>query len=307
MNGEIWVQSPSSITTNPKYPGSKFSFTIEVFSNEKLIKNIKTDHITQFSQLNALVITSNTDIKRRLYKFLECQKISFDIFDFKQKSSSELIALLKENEKPFNLLFIMDEPGFSGMDLAKKLRDTKYIDSFHVFLISSAHKAENYIISKRYGVDYYLIEPFEYNDLSAYLYESFVNVKQTREEANKEIKSDIAVLVAEDNIINQKVASTIFGNIGLQIDIAQNGEEVLEKVRNKDYDIIFMDLVMPDRDGIQATVEIRGLGYQMPIIAMTATASSKSKSKALSSGMNDFITKPVKAETIKNILYKWFS
>jgi CheY-like chemotaxis protein len=77
-------------------------------------------------------------------------------------------------------------------------------------------------------------------------------------------------------------------------------------VKEKCYDIVFMDLMMPDRDGIQATVELRGLGYQMPIVAMTATASAKSKSKALVSGMNDYMIKPVRAEAIKNILYKWF-
>jgi len=82
---------------------------------------------------------------------------------------------------------------------------------------------------------------------------------------------------------------------------------VVEKIKNQAYDIVFMDLVMPDRDGIQATVEIRALGYQMPIVAMTATASSKSRAKALSSGMNDYIVKPVKTDSIRGILLKWFA
>ena len=174
-------------------------------------------------------------------------------------------------------------------------------------MISSTHKAENFIQAKRYGVDFYLIEPFEYNDILGYIYEAFGSIIRTPSESVKKLKGDISVLVAEDNIINQKVAMTIFGQLGLTIDIAQNGDEVIQKVREKCYDIVFMDLMMPDRDGIQATVELRGQGYQMPIVAMTATASSKSKSKALSSGMNDYITKPVRVEAIKNILYKWFA
>jgi CheY-like chemotaxis protein len=68
-----------------------------------------------------------------------------------------------------------------------------------------------------------------------------------------------------------------------------------------------MDLVMPEKDGIQATVDIRGAGYRMPIVAMTATASVKSKSKAISSGMNDYIVKPVKIDSIRSILIKWFA
>ena len=64
---------------------------------------------------------------------------------------------------------------------------------------------------------------------------------------------------------------------------------------------------MPNKDGIQATVDIRGMGYQTPIIAMTATASKQSQSEAISSGMNDYIIKPVRIETVRNILSKWFS
>ena len=307
MNGEIRVESPSSISTDPNYPGSKFSFTIEVFSNERLIKNIKTDHITHLDQLNSLIISHNSDIKRRLNRFLESEKIKYEVFNYTQKGINELFTLLKDNNPPFHMLFIADDTNLNGMDLAKKLRDEKYIDSYIVFMISSNHKMENYVQSKRYGIDYYLTEPFEYNDLSVYIYETFSSVRRTSEVSVKKIKADISVLVAEDNIINQKVASTIFGNLGLSIDIAQNGNEVIEMIKKKCYDIVFMDLMMPDRDGIQATIELRGLGYQMPIVAMTATASSKSKSKALVSGMNDYITKPVRVEAVKNILFKWFA
>jgi len=114
-------------------------------------------------------------------------------------------------------------------------------------------------------------------------------------------------LVAEDNEINIKVAQTIFSNLGLRIDVAKDGKEAIEKVKNKVYDIVFMDLVMPETDGMQATVEIRALGYTLPIVAMTATANSKTKSKAISTGMNDYIIKPVKLESIRNILLKWFA
>ncbi len=307
MNGEIWAESPASLSTNPQYPGSKFSFTIEVFSNEKLIKNIKTEHITRLNQVNALVISQNTDIKRRLYRFLESEQIRYNIYSQSQSDIRELVTLMKDDSRPLHILFILDDVGFNGLELAKKLRDEKYIDSYIVFMISSHHKPENFVQAKRYGIDYYLIEPFEYNDLMGYMHEIFPSIIKAPADEGKKIKSDLSVLVAEDNVINQKVASTIFGNLGFSIDLAQNGNEAIQMIREKCYDIVFMDLMMPDRDGIQATVELRGLGYQMPIVAMTATASAKSKSRALASGMNDYITKPVRMETIKGILYKWFA
>jgi signal transduction histidine kinase/CheY-like chemotaxis protein len=306
MNGEIWAESPSSISTNPEYPGSKFSFTIEVFSNERLIKNVKTDHITRLNQINSLIISQNTDIKRRLNRFLESEQIRYNSFAYRPEKSNELAAHLKENSLPYHILFIIDDSVLNGIQLAKRLKDDKFTDSFIIFMISSNHKSDNYILSKRYGIDYYLLEPFEYNDLFVCISETFSNIIRTIDVSDKKLKGDISVLVAEDNIINQKVAQTIFGNLGLSIDIAQNGDEVIQKVREKCYDIVFMDLMMPDRDGIQATVELRGLGYQMPIVAMTATASAKSKSRALTSGMNDYMIKPIRAEAIRNVLYKWF-
>ena len=78
-------------------------------------------------------------------------------------------------------------------------------------------------------------------------------------------------------------------------------------IKKNNYDVVFMDLQMPGTDGIEATVEIRGLGYQMPIVAMTATASAATKESALTSGMNDYIVKPVKAEAIRTVLEKWFA
>ncbi|NJM14562.1 MAG: response regulator [Bacteroidales bacterium] len=89
------------------------------------------------------------------------------------------------------------------------------------------------------------------------------------------------------------------------IDIAVDGQELVEKVAQKHYDIIFTDLMMPRKDGWQAVNELRQLGYKQPIIAMTATASNKMRQKAIKSGMNDYITKPFELVSIKNILLKF--
>ena len=123
----------------------------------------------------------------------------------------------------------------------------------------------------------------------------------------KVVRQDLSILVAEDNIINQKVAETVFKNLGFKIDISPDGADTVEKVKQKKYDIIFMDILMPEKDGIQATVDIRGMGYQMPIVAMTATTSKKGRHKAISSGMNDYIIKPFKIDTINKVLIKWFA
>jgi signal transduction histidine kinase/CheY-like chemotaxis protein len=307
MHGEMWVQSPSSISKNPNYPGSKFSFTIEVYSNEKIIKPLKYDEIKNMSEIKILVISSGTTIKQHLFKLFEHEKMNYEVFDFDQQQMDALLAKLNNPNPQYHVIFILDDPGTNGLQLAKKLYESKLTDLYLFFMISSNHKSENYIQSKRYGIDYYHVEPFEKSHVFDNIYEAFPNVEKSTGEILHIIKSDLAVLVAEDNEINIKVAQTIFSNLGLKIDVAKDGKEAIEKVKSNVYDIVFMDLVMPDTDGMQATVEIRALGYTMPIVAMTATANSKTKSKAISTGMNDYIIKPVKLESIRNLLLKWFA
>jgi signal transduction histidine kinase/CheY-like chemotaxis protein len=306
MHGEIWVQSPSPISKNPNYPGSRFSFTIEVYSNERILKPLKHEKIHSFSQVNTLVISSVAQTRQRLIRILEFEKINYEVFEFSTEKADELELKLKVN-KDFQMLIILEESGLNGILLAKKLKEAKLIDLYLVMLISANHKADNFLQSRRFGIDYYFYEPLEQNDFMKSLYESFPYIEKSETNTVRKIKQDLKILVAEDNEINIKVAQTIFSNLGYRMDIAKNGLEAAEKVKTTAYDIVFMDLVMPEKDGIQATVEIRGMGYQMPIVAMTATASSKSKSKAFSSGMNDYIVKPVKMDSIQSILIKWFA
>ncbi len=307
MHGEIWVQSPSSISRKPNYPGSRFSFTIEVYSNERVIKPLHHENISQFSQVRCLVISQAQDSHQRLNRILEFEKIEHDDFVYQENAYDELKLKLSKSVEPYHILIIMDEPGNNGFQIAKKLKEDKISDSILVMLISAAHKPDNFVQAKRFGVDYYFYEPFEQPDFIKSLQESFPYAEKSTTDIVKKLKSSLSVLVAEDNEINIRVAQTIFSNLGYKIDIAHNGEEAVEKVKSGAYDIVFMDLVMPEKDGIQATVAIRALGFQMPIVAMTATASSKSKSKAISSGMNDYIVKPVKMENIRSVLIKWFA
>ena len=254
-----------------------------------------------------LIVTHTVQNKQRLLRFFEQEGMKTEIFEYSVEKESDLKKKLTDPGNHYHALFIMDEPGMNGLQLTKKLKEDKLTELHLMFLLSSNHRVENYLQSRRNGVDFYILEPFEQEDILSCLHDSFPALEKSTREPVRKIRTDLSVLVAEDNEINIRVAQTIFGHLGYKIDIARNGIEVVEKTKQGKYDIIFMDLIMPERDGIQATVEIRGMGYQMPIVAMTATASSKSKQKAISSGMNDYIVKPVKADTIRNIFLKWFA
>jgi two-component system sensor histidine kinase/response regulator len=120
-------------------------------------------------------------------------------------------------------------------------------------------------------------------------------------------RSGARVLLVEDNAINREVATELLQAIGLQVDLAENGRQALERVPGANYDLILMDMQMPELDGVEATRAIRALpgGASLPIIAMTANAFDDDRQRCFAAGMNDFITKPVDPARLHATLLKW--
>ncbi|MBF0129732.1 MAG: PocR ligand-binding domain-containing protein, partial [Alphaproteobacteria bacterium] len=114
------------------------------------------------------------------------------------------------------------------------------------------------------------------------------------------------VLLVEDNDLNQQVASELLGDAGVVVDIAGNGRIAVERVREGVYDLILMDMQMPDMDGVEATVDIRRLGFaDTPIVAMTANAKQVDRKRCADAGMNDFLSKPIDSDGLYAMLLKW--
>ena len=122
-----------------------------------------------------------------------------------------------------------------------------------------------------------------------------------------ELPGPANILVVEDNLINQEVIKEQLTGLGMKITLANNGQEAVDEVREKTFDIVLMDVQMPVMDGYTATREIRQLGNAVPIIALTAAAMFEDKQKALASGMNDHLSKPFKEAEILAIISKWYN
>ncbi len=130
--------------------------------------------------------------------------------------------------------------------------------------------------------------------------------------SNTTVKRKLKVLLAEDNLINQKVASININKLGHDVEFADNGKIALEKFQGAKYDIILMDLQMPIMDGIEATKRIReiektNIKQPVKIIAMTASALPEDKYICFEAGMNDYISKPFRREDLSRVFNDFFS
>ncbi len=117
--------------------------------------------------------------------------------------------------------------------------------------------------------------------------------------------SNKRILLAEDNVVNQKIALIQLQRLGFEVDIAPNGQEAVDKALRHKYELILMDCQMPTKDGYTATKELRSAGYVQPILAMTANAMQGDREKCIQCGMNDYITKPINSKELQEMLSKW--
>jgi CheY-like chemotaxis protein len=116
----------------------------------------------------------------------------------------------------------------------------------------------------------------------------------------------IRILLAEDSPVGRKLMEAWFRILGCEADFAENGLEAVEKVRQNDYDVVLMDIMMPEMDGLEATRAIRESGRsELPIIALTAAVTKADLQKTQEAGMNDFLPKPVDPEQLQAKLLKW--
>lgn len=121
-------------------------------------------------------------------------------------------------------------------------------------------------------------------------------------------RQPLRILIAEDNLLNQKLTISLLNLMGYQVDAVENGREVLEILEEKDYDIILMDVQMPEMDGIEATeklIETSSIDKQPKVIALTANAMPGDRERCLKAGMVDYMAKPIKLNELQKMIKKW--
>ena len=299
MGGEIEAKSPSGLSDNPQYPGAEFIFTLR-FKTNKYTKTIDLSNISDPANIKALIITDDRLHVQPITKNLTSLHIEYD----QLTPSIETIDILK-GESKYHIIIIDNRPDFNGLDFLNDLHSHKLHSKYRILVQSADFEQANTGIAKQLGADTYLRKPVKLIMLKEFISQYFQGIDSSDLTTPSITETDLKVLIAEDNILNQRVIQNLFKRFSLTIDIAENGVKALVMEKAKDYDMIFMDIFMPEMDGVSAVKELRKSGNNCPIIGMTASNDLEEKNRAMEAGMDDYIIKPVKLEELSRMITKW--
>jgi signal transduction histidine kinase/CheY-like chemotaxis protein len=304
MGGELIAECPSGLAGER---GTKVIFTISAYSNDRAVKNLNQEQIHRFNQIRTLVITGSQNRDEDMLATLHKIGLSISITTLQKSTVGQIKANLGNPDDRYSLVIILDDKDFNGFDAATSLWENNLSGNFVVIIISSHDIKGNYLKSITIGVDHYLVQPLDINEIRNVIIDSYqyIETQQYSVDFNN-IKTDLKILVVEDNKMNQKVISTMLKTLGYSCDIAEDGFEGVRMANNKKYDLIFMDLILPGMTGYDAARKILAADKKVIIAAFTADNMPDARRKADMSGIREFITKPVRIEELKRLFARYF-
>ncbi len=304
MGGELTAVSPSGLSGKK---GTKIVFTIPVYSNDRIEKNLDLKKIKSFDKIKTLVVTGQQTRDEEILGSLHRLGLSVSVTAYQKSTIGQIKANLISPDDRYNMIVILDDEEFNGFEVAESFRENNLFGSLIVLMISSNDKKGNYLKSITMGIDKYLVKPLDTEKLVNAILECFPFIEPSIAPGDiSNIKSNRIALVVEDNKMNQKVICSMLKILGYSFDIAADGYDGYEKARNKKYDIIFMDLILPEIDGYESARKILAETPGTLIVALTADNMPDAKRKAELSGIKEFIAKPVRIEDLKRLFEKYF-
>jgi len=340
MGGEVWAESEVN-------KGSIFHFTGWFEKVEE--KEAKRYTPVSLSDKKALIVDDNqTNLDILAYLIESAGMNSVALTNGKDVVPKLQKALRDENPIDVCILDIQ-MPGMSGYEAAREIRKARSeIRNIPLLALSSLMERDSKRCEEA-GFDGFLNKPVRreklYQVLERLLGERKDEGKKTeglkpkittQYSVREEMKHSVRILLAEDNLVNQKLTKIMLTKAGYHVDVANNGEEAVEKYTKspEDFDLIFMDVQMPDMDGLEATKRIRDweekdmlrslkpkdgdsaghevVSYQpiarskrVPIVAMTANAMKGDREMCLEAGMDDYVAKPIRRELVFKMVEKW--
>jgi len=303
MKGKVWVNSEVGL-------GSDFRFTMETtFSQQADDDNLVRHSFKSLTKKSVLIVDDNATNRKILT--LQCEYWGLQPVAF----GSGIAALLYlENNTFDNGILDMQMPEMDGIMLAQEIKKIPDFKELPLIMLTSIGYNSNVKENHKLFAAH-VNKPIKHTQLSELILKILspnrresVEKKKSKEELSEVSKKfPFQILVAEDNVINQKLIKNVFELLGYKMDIAANGLEVLDSLKRKYYDLIFMDIQMPEMNGYEATeIIIKNKKEEKPvIIAMTANAMRGDREKCLEAGMDDYITKPIRVDDLIRVLELW--
>jgi signal transduction histidine kinase/CheY-like chemotaxis protein len=314
MNGKIWMESELG-------KGSKFFFQIPLEVAEA--KDVKTRVLSKTEALqgvSALIVDDNRTNRRILSGTL----MRWGMVPTTAEGGEEALLQLSEAIKagrPFDLILTdMHMPEMDGFAFVERVQKTQELTTVTIMMLTSGSHKGDLARCRQLGLAAYLLKPVREHELR----EAIVRAlgvdcldgqkslhARTEEPAPGDSAAFLRVLVAEDNPVNQRLATRLLEKRGHKVALAMTGKQVLDLLRRERFDLVFMDVQMPQMDGVQATAAIRQeeatSGRHLPIIALTANAMKGDREKYLRCGMDDYLAKPIRTDELDEILELYLS
>ena len=309
MKGAIGVESRPG-------QGSRFWFTVRFEKQSRA--PIKPQAVDGLSNLRICLIDDHATTRM----LLEHHARLWGMTSASADNGPRALRMLKEaalSGHPFDFAILdMQIPGMDGLELAGRIKADPLLQRTRLVLLTSLARRGDAKVAQERGFSAYLTKPIHQHQL----YDCLRLVRGgERTPACKEppmvTRHSVAearaltrgrILLAEDNVINQKVAVKMIERLGYHLDVVADGAEAVEALSRIPYVLVFMDCHMPEMDGYEATRRIRdaeGTARHTPIIAMTANAMPGDREHCLNAGMDDYISKPISAKAVKTMLDRW--
>jgi PAS domain S-box-containing protein len=292
--------------------GSRFWFDLSFRQVESISDDDESDPSTLDGR-RALVVDDNATNRMILRRQLR----SWGVEAVEASNGPEALALAAAaaaEGREFDIgVLDLNMPDMDGIELASHLKADPSTSNTTLFLLSSSGERLGASETRTKGFAASLTKPVRQSELYDCLITSLSDEDMTALEAIAEAHGQVGeargnILLVEDNKMNQLVGSKVLAKLGYHFDIASDGAEAVQAVMLNTYDAILMDCQMPEMDGYESTVHIRrmeGSARHTPIIAMTAAAMEGDREKCIESGMDDYITKPVRPEVIAAVIERW--
>lgn len=310
MEGSIWVESIDG-------EGSTFHFTVGFGIQKEPIQPPAVGDTSDLGDLPVLVVDDNATNRQVLEETLLHWGMKPTVVEGGPMALEAMEKACKDGS-PFALVLTdCMMPEMDGFELAQRINNTPGLVTSTIIMLTSAGERGDASKCMKLGIAAYLLKPIKQSELfftvckvlNTSLTEAQRPALITRHSI-REAKRKMRILLAEDNLVNQRLAVKILEKMGHAVSVAANGKIAVEYQENEMFDLILMDVQMPEMDGLEATKAIRerekGTNSHIPILAMTAYAMKEDKERCVEAGMDGYLSKPIDAQelfdTIENLL-----